>query len=280
MSASATQGGHNKHKIHIHKNESKLSEMGLVRQNTIQRTVKLFKKLSRIQEFQLSNEWLSYCMLSFLLPIKIYCPTRENKVAPETKCYFQLRLYHTSNNIRITHYGHRFLFDVFSQIVQGMIQQYFAKTSSLTLQNVKHKYYCFLFPFVLSNIPHTPHHNHFMALFPGPPGWASARRELLDFMVQGKINRGRHTDHPAGCHFLRTNQCPPPPSPHFFTVRMPFLPPNQQCQSTIREPKFFKQMQLLQTNEAGIFFTCQMPFLLSSNYYYHHFPAIIQDNLC
>jgi len=36
-----------------------------------------------------------------------------------------------------------------------------------------------------------PHHNHFTALFPGPPGWAGARRELLDFMVQGKVNRGR-----------------------------------------------------------------------------------------
>ena len=35
------------------------------------------------------------------------------------------------------------------------------------------------------------HHNHFTALFPGPPGWAGARRGLLDFMVQGKINRGR-----------------------------------------------------------------------------------------
>jgi len=52
------------------------------------------------------------------------------------------------------------------------------------------------------------------------------------FMVQGKINRGRNTDHPAGRHSVRTNQCPPPPSPHFFTGRMPFLPPNQQCQST------------------------------------------------
>jgi len=36
------------------------------------------------------------------------------------------------------------------------------------------------------------HHNRFTALFPGPPGWAGARRELLNFMVQGKINRGRH----------------------------------------------------------------------------------------
>ena len=66
-----------------------------------------------------------------------------------------------------------------------------------------------------SNIP--PHtHNRFAALFPGSPGWASARRELLDFMVQGKINRGRHTDHPAGRHSIRTNQCLPPPFPHIF----------------------------------------------------------------
>jgi len=61
-----------------------------------------------------------------------------------------------------------------------------------------------------------PSHNRFMALFPGPPGWAGARWELLDFMVQGKINRGRHTDHPAGCHYIQTNQCLPPPSPHIF----------------------------------------------------------------
>ena len=72
------------------------------------------------------------------------------------------------------------------------------------------------------------HHNCFTALFPGPPGWAGARRELLDFMVQGKINRGRCTDHLAGCHSIRTNQCPPPPSPHFFTDLIPFLLPNQQ----------------------------------------------------
>jgi len=40
------------------------------------------------------------------------------------------------------------------------------------------------------------------------------------------------SDNPAGCHSIRTNQCPPPPSPPFFTGWMPFLPPNQQCQST------------------------------------------------
>jgi len=61
-----------------------------------------------------------------------------------------------------------------------------------------------------------PHHNRFMALFPGPPGWAGARRELLNFMVQGEINRDRHTDHPAGRHSIQTNMCSPPPSPRIF----------------------------------------------------------------
>ena len=60
------------------------------------------------------------------------------------------------------------------------------------------------------------YYNRFMALFPGPPRWADARRELLDFMVRGKINRGRHNDHPAGRHSIRPNQCPPPPSHIFY----------------------------------------------------------------
>jgi len=71
----------------------------------------------------------------------------------------------------------------------------------------------------------TPHHNRSTTLFPGPPGWAGAGRELLDFMVKGKINRGRHTDHPAGRHSIRTNQCPPPPSLIFY--RPDALPASQ-----------------------------------------------------
>jgi len=73
------------------------------------------------------------------------------------------------------------------------------------------------------------HHNRFTALFPGEP---VPEEKLLDFLVQGKINRGRQTDHPAGRHSIWTNQCLPPPSPIFFTGLMPFLPPNQQRQST------------------------------------------------
>ena len=87
-----------------------------------------------------------------------------------------------------------------------------------------------------SNKP--PHHNRFTALFPGPSGWAGARRELLDFMVQGKINTGRHTDHPAGRHFIQTKQCPPPPSPHIL-YRPDALPAAQPTAS-----KHWRQQRL------------------------------------
>jgi len=39
--------------------------------------------------------------------------------------------------------------------------------------------------------------------------------------VQVKINRARHIDHPPGRHSIRTNQCPPTPSPNFFQARCP-----------------------------------------------------------
>jgi len=57
----------------------------------------------------------------------------------------------------------------------------------------------------------SPHHIRFTALFPGPPGWAGARRELLDFMLQGKINRSRHTDHTAGRHSITSAYLHHPP---------------------------------------------------------------------
>jgi len=73
----------------------------------------------------------------------------------------------------------------------------------------------------------SPHHNHFTARFPGPPGWAGARRKLLlDFIVLGRITRGRHTDNPGGRHSIRTNQQSTSinPTPPPLLRRMPFLP--------------------------------------------------------
>jgi len=60
-----------------------------------------------------------------------------------------------------------------------------------------------------------------------------ARKKPLDFMVQGEINRGRHIDHSAGRHYIRTNQCPTPQSPPHIFYEPDALPAaNQQCQST------------------------------------------------
>jgi len=74
----------------------------------------------------------------------------------------------------------------------------------------------------------SPHHNHFTALFPGPPRWAGARRELL----QGKIYWGRHTDHPARRHSIQTNQCPPPPSsPYFLQAGCPSCCPTNSVKA-------------------------------------------------
>jgi len=52
-------------------------------------------------------------------------------------------------------------------------------------------------------------------------------------MEQGKIMEARGTDSPDEHHPNRTNGAPTPTTPaRFFTGRMPFLPPNQQHQST------------------------------------------------
>jgi len=74
-----------------------------------------------------------------------------------------------------------------------------------------------------NSITHTHSHHRFSALFPGPRGWAAARRKLLlDFYGAREDNRGRHIDHPAGRYSVRINQRPPPSSPPFLR-HMPFL---------------------------------------------------------
>jgi len=78
------------------------------------------------------------------------------------------------------------------------------------------------------------------------PGEPVIEEKVLDFMVQGKFNRGRHTDHPAGRQSIRTNQCQSPSFP-IFAGRMHFLPPNQQCKRT--EGKSFQKQGETYRNE-------------------------------
>jgi len=77
-----------------------------------------------------------------------------------------------------------------------------------------------------------PHHNRFTALFPGPPASAGARKEFLDFVVQGKITEAdtptiRLGTTPSGLTSAHLHH-----PPIFFTDWIPFLSPNQQRQST------------------------------------------------
>ena len=61
----------------------------------------------------------------------------------------------------------------------------------------------------------TPHHNHFTALFPGPPGWAGARRELLDLWCKGRLTEAYTLTIRLGATPSGLNQYPPLPSPLF-----------------------------------------------------------------
>ena len=71
------------------------------------------------------------------------------------------------------------------------------------------------------------------------------KREPLDFMVQRNNGRPTEADTPT----IRLGATPSGLTsahlhhlPHFFTGRMPFLPPNQQCQST--EGKHYHHLHL------------------------------------
>jgi len=56
------------------------------------------------------------------------------------------------------------------------------------LSTIPHSEWVLNRPTAIYTNTHAHTHNRFTALFPGPSGWAGARRELLDFMVHGKIN--------------------------------------------------------------------------------------------
>jgi len=63
------------------------------------------------------------------------------------------------------------------------------------------------------------------------PGEPVPEENFWTLWCKGRLTEA-DTNHVAGHHSIGTNQCQPPSSPHFFTGRMPFLPPNQQCQNT------------------------------------------------
>jgi len=66
----------------------------------------------------------------------------------------------------------------------------------------------------LSKLTHT---QPFYGPFSGATQVSQCQKRTSGLMVQAEINRGRHTDHAAGRHSIRTNQCPSPPSPIFLS---------------------------------------------------------------
>jgi len=67
--------------------------------------------------------------------------------------------------------------------------------------------------------------------------------------VQEKINRGRHTDHPAGRKSIWTNQCPPSPSPHFLQARCHSCHPTNSVKALKAEAKPEKAHKMLNLNK-------------------------------
>jgi len=78
-------------------------------------------------------------------------------------------------------------------------------------------------------------HTHLTALFPGLPGWAGTRKvKPIWILLKQETVSGRGISWAICKSASRSRQITMPVLHHskFFTGRMPFLPPNQQRQST------------------------------------------------
>jgi len=72
-----------------------------------------------------------------------------------------------------------------------------------------------------------------MALFPGLPGWAGTRKlKPIWILLKQETVTGRGMGYVQVCTSLQTDNHASTPPLSFFTGQMPFLPPNQQRQST------------------------------------------------
>jgi len=71
-----------------------------------------------------------------------------------------------------------------------------------------------------------PHHTTTVLrpFFQDHPGEPAPEENFWTSWCKGRLIRGRHTDHPAGRHSIRTNQCPPP-SPIFLQSECPSCRP-------------------------------------------------------
>ena len=88
----------------------------------------------------------------------------------------------------------------------------------------------------LPQTPHTHTHTHtcLTVLFPGLPGWAGTRKVKPIWILLKQETLSGNGISWAICKSASRSRQITMPVPHhsFFTGRMPFLPPNQQRQST------------------------------------------------
>jgi len=82
------------------------------------------------------------------------------------------------------------------------------------------------------NTPHT--HTRLTALFPGLPRWTGTRKVKPVWILLKQETVSGSGISWAICKLASCSRQTTTPAPHHsvFTGRMPFLPPNQQCQST------------------------------------------------
>ena len=81
---------------------------------------------------------------------------------------------------------------------------------------------------------HTHTHTHLTALCPGLPGRAGTRKvKPIWFLLEQETVSGSGISWTI-CKYAACSRqiTTPAPTTQFFTGRMPFLPPNQQCQCT------------------------------------------------
>jgi len=67
-------------------------------------------------------------------------------------------------------------------------------------------------------------------------------------------NRGRHIDHPAGRHSIRTNQFPLPPSPYFLQAGCPSCRPTNSIKAlkAVFTSRYRKQNKAIAANMVSI----------------------------
>ena len=105
---------------------------------------------------------------------------------------------------------------------------------------------------------------HLMAVCPGLPGWAGTRKvKPIWILLKQETVSGSGISW-AICKSAPRSRQITTPAPHhsFFTVRMPFLPPNQQRQSTegnnmhVTDTKTVAGISNLISNEPGTSVVC------------------------